>query len=490
MSRFRNASLIACLCLASTHVAHAGPVERMVQVVQHPSDPDTFLLRYEFGGEGFFLTDDGGETWSLICNTFIDPTTQARRGTATIAGDGALLLGVFDGAWKSDARGCSWALDEGIGVRYVSDFAADPTDAGVIYAASSSGGTGITNGILKREGSGNWSEVGTQDELLITTLNVASTGAGLRFYETAVRGTVTRREGAYVLTLPNYLVRVSDDAGETWQEFPYEAPEDTTFRIEAVDPSNPDRLLAYIDRDETSGTADTVLVSLDGGATFSEYIKELSDFGGVAIAPDGRVFIGDRGVLLANRDQGLWSAPNLAEAPTQLTSEYPVSCLSYQASTDTLFGCDLRGFGKINPETGELSSLMQFNEVQSLNRCPGVDMAATCKVQLCRDYCLLGHFPRTPLCEVYQEEGCGPCSDAPPGPGCRLEAAGGKSADGGQAASDGGRPRAAIDAGKKPEPDDDSGCAVSRPGRGTRAEALALLALGMCGVLGRRRSRR
>ena len=125
------------LCwLALPNPAAAGPVEQLVQVALHPSDPDTILLRYKFGGEGLFVSHDAGASWGLVCNTFIDPSTSARNGVAAVGGDGALMLGVFDGLWQADDGGCGWELTEGVGKRWVADVAADPDDPQVLYAVT------------------------------------------------------------------------------------------------------------------------------------------------------------------------------------------------------------------------------------------------------------------------------------------------------------------------------------------------------------------
>lgn len=519
LSQTRSRTLsLACaalsLCwLALPNPAAAGPVEQLVQVALHPSDPDTILLRYKFGGEGLFVSHDAGATWGLVCNTFIDPSTSARNGVAAVGGDGALMLGVFDGLWQADDGGCSWELTAGVGKRWVADVAADPDDPEVLYAVTANGGDGITNGVLRRGAGDSWSELGGQEALMIFRMRVVSTGAGLRFVQSATRGMLPRTIEGVDTMVPNYVIRVSDDDAESFQEFPFEAPDDGSFYLAGVDPSNPDRIVAYIDRDETGGKADPVLVSLDGGQSFEPYL-EVTDFAGVAITTDGKVFIADRGSLQQAMPKGLWSAASLEEAPNALFVDRGISCLGYQSATDTLYGCELRAFGKLDQATGEFTRLLKFDEVQSMVECAGVDVPEACRAQLCRDYCLLGHFPDTPLCEVYQGPTCGPCSNEPPGPLCHMDmggagAAGGTAGAAGAAAGTGassagagagmgggGATGGAAGTGAPEEPDDDggkkkdSGCTVARPGADTRSTHALHALTGLALVFGATRRKR
>jgi MYXO-CTERM domain-containing protein len=496
--------------------AGAGPVEQLVQVAMHPSDPQTLLLRYKFGGEGLFVSHDGGMTWGLVCNTFIDPSTSARNGVAAVGGDGALFLGVFGGLWQADEAGCGWEITSGVGERWVTDVAHDPEDPEVLYAVTANGGEGTENGILKRESGDSWSELGAQEEMLmIFRMYVVSTGSdSRRFVQSTTRGMLPRTIDGLETMVPNYVIRVSDDDAESFQEFSYVAPDDGSFFLAAVDPSNPDRMVAYVDRDESGGKADPVLVSLDGGQSFEPYL-EVSDVSGIVITSDGRVLIGDRGVSDLDLPKGIWSAPSVEDEPTELVTDWAASCLGYHAATDVVYACNLTGvgrpFGTLDPETGDFTALAKLTEMQSMVQCEGVDMAEACRVQLCRDYCLVGHFPNAPLCEVYQSPSCGPCSDTPPGPACEIGSAGSGAAGAGGAAGSGsggagdaGRSGGAGDGeagmtgepGDEPEPDeadedeDEGGCAVSEPGSSARSHAGAVLAALGIAALARGRRRR
>src|SRR6185503_9190446 len=133
----------------------------------------------------------------------------------------------------------------------------------------------------------------------------------------------------------NYVIRVSDDDGATWTEHVYGAA-GGLLNVQAVDPTNPDRLVISIERPGDAGplpaTADSVLVSSDQGKTFEPYLT-VTEIGGVAFAPDGRVWIGDAGNGLdPTQPQGLYFAKSLEEPATKLPmSNYPVQCLGFQS---------------------------------------------------------------------------------------------------------------------------------------------------------------
>ena len=478
-------------------VARAGLIEQFVQLALQPGDPDTLVLRYVNGGNGLVITHDGGATWSLVCNSFVDPTAGTRNGVAAVAGDGAILLGVFQGAWQADAAGCGWALTEGVGARWVADIAQDPSEPDVLYAVTANGGDGVMNGILRREAGDEWSELGPQEELMIFRMQVVSTGSGRRFVQSATRGMLSVTRDGVETMVPNYLIRVSDDDGETFQEYPFPAPEEGSFYLAAVDTSNPDRMLAYVDRFADAMPtphADLILVSRDGGQSFEPYLEDaVLEFSGAAFLPDGRVFIGDRGSL-GSDIKGLWSASSLDEVPVALQTTQAIGCLAYQSATDTLFGCGLRELGTIDPATGALTSMMKFSDVQSLAQCEGEDTVGACQVQLCLDYCRYDHFPETPLCEVYQSPTCGPCSATPPKPLCHATpseaGAGAEQTDAAVSTASDASVSGAADEPRAPHGNSSGGCgctvrSAARHGAGV---GVALLLCGIALVRSARRS--
>jgi hypothetical protein len=504
MSRVRVvwfAVWVALIAAGGASVAHAGPVEQLRQLALQPGKPDTRVLRYDNGGDGLFYSTDAGKTFALACVSSIDPTLL-QSGSIAMTGDGVTLMGVFKGAWQDDGHGCGWTKVPELDGLWITDFAQDPRDDAVTYAISSS--SGKENGIFKRDASGTWTEVGKREEVLINTLDVVAAGDELRFYE----GLLKTSDAGDAGPVSSYVLRYSDDQGATWTEYPFAADGPGQVRIAAIDPSDPDRVVVSIDRENAD---DSVLVSTDKAKTFREYLT-LSQYGGIAFAPDGRVWIGESGTITGGKSStGLWAAASLDQAATKL-SDYVVQCLTYDAKNDALLACQHWFLGTVDPKSGEFTSTFSLADAGDFLSCTGADMPATCKSQLCMAYCGPGHFAKAPLCAAYDDPMCGPTADEsfagsggsgatgsggsgatagdgaamPSGSGGASAAAGGS----GGAPSGGGSGTTGSAGGGGEKKSDGGGCSVAG-GEGAARDALpSLAAIGLALLLGRRRARR
>jgi hypothetical protein len=511
----RNSSspgLILGLLLLVASTAHAGPVEQLTQLTFQPGSSDMAVLRYINGGDGFFYTGDGAKNFALQCTSAIDPVL-VRSGVIAIAGDGHTLMGLFDGMYEDDGTGCSWsrvddfnqvlAPDGGVAERakWISDFAIDPTDSSITYAVSSNGNPGSLNGIYQRNKDGKWTELGSREEILIGRLQPVEVGGKLRFYESAARG--MRMEGDAGLPVPNYMIRISDDMGMTWTEHIFDGAGNSTLRLQALDPTNPKRLVVTVDRNDAD---DSVFVSDDEGESFTEYLK-VSQIGGIAFRPDGRIWIGDSGdSTMPMKPTGLWTAASLDEAPKQI-GDYVVQCVTYEPKSEQLFVCQHWSVGTADPEKGTFTELLKLTKAKDFLSCDGKDLAMDCKMQLCGAYCGAGHFAQAPLCAVYTDPLCGPAVAAQEGgaggTGGTGAGSGGMSAGGSGGATgsggngmmidgSGGKGSAgseAIDAGTGggKKKGGGGGCSIAPIELESRAQAWSCIAIAI-GVL-RRRSR-
>jgi hypothetical protein len=470
-------------------------MERLAQVALHPTDPDTLVLRYVQSGDGLLYTDDGGASFEMLCKSAIYPETTLID-TIELTGDGHALLALSSGAYEDDGHGCGFHEVPALAGRWVRDFAPHPTDPDVTFA-SASDATGVEYRVLRRDAGGKWTELGGALVPIVNRLHAVQTDAGVRLYASALAGTLPV-DG---VDMQSYVVLVSDDAGESWREHAF-GPTDGTFRLEAVDPSQPDRLVATVQRNEVRGHTldadlDHVLISEDQGETFTPYVT-VTEISGVAFAPDGRMWIGDLGSTMhAKASQGVWFASDATQRPAQL-AEYPVACLAYQAATDTLFACQRWWFGRVNQEDGAFTASIRLHEVQGFVECADIDVAAACEQQLCRSYCTLEHFAQAPVCSVYEGPFCGPgatsggAAPEPVGPGDAGDASVGSAgasaiADAGSEVDGGGDAAARGDADDRARAGDGCTCAAARDRSPGAAAVLAAFALA---VLLRRARRR
>ena len=113
----------------------------LTQFVIHPTDSKRMVVRYYNGGDGAFVTDDGGRSWKLLCDSLLFDPVMTHGGPLVISSDGTMSMGVFTGLWHDDGRACGWSAEPRYEGQWVSAFALlDPTDPTITYAATSSGG--------------------------------------------------------------------------------------------------------------------------------------------------------------------------------------------------------------------------------------------------------------------------------------------------------------------------------------------------------------
>ena len=488
--------------LQAATTVQAGPVERMTDVAVHPTNPDVMVVHYEFGGTGLLYTRDRGRSFRLLCANAIDK--QRPSGPIALTHDGHLLIGTFDGIWQDDGLGCGWSIVEAAERRWYADFTHDPTNPEITFAVSSNGG-GAENGIMRRDEAGKWTQLGKRESALITRVRATKTPAGMRIYETAARLGPMMADGGLGET--EYVVRVSDDNGETWREHPLKLGTGS-YRLEAIDPQNPDRLLISL---TVAGAAGTVFLSSDQGANFAPYLP-VSGLGGLTMAPDGRIWIGEPpSVSAPGASKGLWFAKSLGEAPQKI-AEFGVECLAYEATTNTLFACQPYSFGKIDLGNVMFEELVRFATAKEFVSCPGMEMKSVCEEQLCAEYCGPGHFASSPLCCAYTTSSCGRAVAEMEGTAkagaCEGSTAGASDAAGasgaaaraGSAAQDAGRgshPAAAGSAGQAragaggtgDSREDGCGCHLARSDRSSGALAGAAFIVVVGCVAARRRVR-
>lgn len=522
----RHQLLFATLIITSLlgEVAHAsGPVERLVQVLVAPSDPNVMVVRWGVASEGFLYSRDGGATFSALCSSAITPlaglagdagissitklsaASVNSNAAALIDSDGRLQVTQLSGLWSDDGTGCSWS--RGLVGGWPTSLQLDP-DTGellaVVNVSTQQGSSFEARALLlRRDASGTWTSFDQGGALVphVATqqayggdLKLVKTDSGQRLYATvAVSMGSSAQQQLYVVR--------SDDGGKTWSSgaaLPAELSE--TFSLVAVDPNEPKRLLGATTDDLA---ADVLWISEDEGSTFQKH-GQLRELTGVAFASDGSVYVSDQGDAMDVG--GLWTAPALGQTLTKVPETASLDCVSWSQAKNAFYVCQGDRVRLFDPASTSFvgENVVRISEVGGQLSCPGRDVAAICQDQLNlgASWCCTGHYPCTPFCSAYdvttsssgQRVFCGTSGlayDIMSGRTCDSESASG---DGGAgaAADAGSHDAGSLDAGARdggttdaatvkdqPSRKSDSGCSIGE--RRPRSESVggALASLGL-----------
>lgn len=293
MLRLLPAALCAALfwipALASAH----GRPPFIGELHFHPSDPNVIVAR---GTWGFVISEDGGESWQWLCaaTASVDPVREDPA--FAIMPDGALLVGSFAGLTRSTPERCDFDFpEEGLRDVYVIDVLRDPSTPTTAWAVLTDGAG--PDSLWRSTDSGESFEQVSQDidAILLERVRVAPSDASRVYLSGAIP--ISMAGGAR-----QAFVLRSSDGGQRFErtEVPLLDGE-RNVHVLAVDPTDPDRLFVRVLRRLTDSRAERLLLSEDGGVSFtavSDYgsnadgpIEGLRVISDVAFSPDGsRVF--------------------------------------------------------------------------------------------------------------------------------------------------------------------------------------------------------
>ena len=408
------ASLVATLASAPQHASASGPVERLLQVLRSPSDPNVVVLRYGVASEGLLFSRDGGRSFAAMCTAGIEPALErisagssSYTPPAVFDAKGRLLVNTFDAVYADDGTGCAWNKEPGIEGKWLTSIKVDPKTQDVLAVANVSSGEDddlvARSELLRRGPDGTWTVAGTLKPPAARTrtyggdLQAVATPTGSRLYATIVSSTgpIEAPQKTSVVT--------SDDGGKTWRELPVTAAQQDLSLL-AVDPLDANRLLASIPSDDAP---DRLLYSDNGGKSFRDY-GTVQQTSGVTFAPDGRMFVGDAGDSASFDAQGgVYMAARLGQPLTKLkpgdTEAPDVDCIDFNARSQKLNVCKLHRYGELDLSTGVFTEVTQIEKVAKLLECPNKDIKAVCEKQLNAGpaWCCTGHYPFTPFCGDY-----------------------------------------------------------------------------------------
>jgi hypothetical protein len=387
---------LGALVWALSGTVHAGPMEILDAASIGAGDAVNIVLSYTNGGQGIFVSQDGGAKLSWLCHAGVTPKLNNNSAVAFASGDGSLYLGSYFGLFRADADGCNVQLLPELHDRVVKGFASDPFDAKRTYLITSTPPMKGENGLYVSAGAGAFEALGATVPKFLDSLHVVKLGAARRFYVTATAQNIPANR-------LDYSVRVSDDDGATWSDEAFDlAPFETgalfppVFSIVGVDPLNPDHVFANLSR---GAEPDVIVYSVERGKAGSwKELGQPGTFGGLAVTPDGRVFFGDD----QSTTRGLFVVDALGEPAKLLNDSKRVTCLAYDAVKQRLLGCsDNYRFGVFDTGNGELTTLLDMRCAEHAVTCPeqpGI-------MEICQppgvEFCKLDHWLLAPLCKVY-----------------------------------------------------------------------------------------
>jgi hypothetical protein len=379
LRRIRFASsLWACLCLSASASAN-GRFPAADQLVFRPEQPSSLALRTTFG---LLFSEDAGESWDWVCESAIGYSGTQDPMLGVMA-DGVLIAALNEGIARSSGSACAWSFAEGDALgSQVIDVSVKKSDPRTAVAlawdpASDSGGAAYRGRLLVTEDNGEHFEqlpAALDPSVLMLTVDLAPSDEQ-RVYLSGTRSTDDGRTG---------LLLVSRDGGASFseREVPFDERLDQGLYIAAVDPSDADTL--YL-RTSSAG-AGRLIVSRDGGKTFTTPFVG-SPVRGFALSPDGQhvYFGGTTGIYAGSRDDLVFE---------QRSS---VRCLCLAATEDTLYACsdDYSGFSVGASRDGGFSfePKLHLKSVRGPLACAEDTSAGSCAAEWPSIRTLLGILP-------------------------------------------------------------------------------------------------
>lgn len=287
-------SLVALAAVGAPRAARAnGRFPKAQQVVTVPgSDSKTIFLRATFG---VLASRDAGASWRWLCEPAMgfsgtwDPPIAATK-------DGRLWMGLPDGV-SSTLDGCEVARAPELAGEQVVDLANEPSGDRVLLVTSTPGKPAFV--WRKKSAKEPFARLGAGVVgVTFDTVDVAPSRP-TRVYATAAPLGGGRRA---------HLFR-SDDGGATLTELDVPLAKDGRLFLSAIDPRDPDRI--FVRHSNEAGT--DLLLSTDGGTTFTSVLQTRTSMFGFAAAPDGASYYAGAGDategLFRSRDRGLTWEP-------------------------------------------------------------------------------------------------------------------------------------------------------------------------------------
>ncbi len=375
---------------------------------------------------GLIVSEDDGATWRYACEPWVTEGSSAALSQANVifyqlTADDAILALATE-VTRSDDDACTWPPATGVLTGQVlTDIFPDPNDADLVVVI-----VDVANGsslVASHDGGKTFVDPPLyQTNALLTGIEISRSTPGVMYATTiSISGSAAT------------LLRTADSGG-TWTMTSIPNAAGTEALILGIDPADANTIYLRV----VGALTDSIVISTDGGQTFTTALSIQGQFSAFLRATDGSLYAGTLNGVLYARAPGATDFTNHAGPHFRCLGQPLGSTRIYACGDMGLDGFDI-GFSDDNG--GSFTAMMSFTSIQGPLTCQPV--ATNCTAHWARIEGVLGITP--------------PDSDAGPdaGPG----------ADAGPGGSDGG-PQSG---GKS------SGCAVAPAGP---EWVLALLLLG------------
>lgn len=278
-----------CGILTSTGAVRAnGRFPSAGHVEVDPMDPMHIVVRATYG---LVVTRDGGGTWNWVCEKAMSFSGVWDPPIGIVA-NGSVLVGLPDGLTVSTPDACEFVRVPQLEGQFVADVAVDKKNPlhAVVLTSLPLGGSFHTRLFATDDGGKTFAQVGDAfaENLRGLTVDLTPSDANTIYVSGILDG-----------PLPRGVVLRSKNGGSSYDTFELPGSDDMHGPyIGAVDPALADRLYVRLD-----GLPGRLLVSENGGESFTELFLGEGTLLGFSLSPDGKTLV------VGGEKDGVWRSP-------------------------------------------------------------------------------------------------------------------------------------------------------------------------------------